>query len=160
MTASLPETIQNEKARVQAALDKVTDPGATMLITFDDGGSVSIEVDSFVVLRALPQVDADGKVKQWRYDLLVKEIGYDQSMQYAHLISKTTFRQDHAYCARFKDEHGTEYVANVIEPDIDPVRKAVFEKWRAQKAADRERFDRIDAQLLAEYTEMAEAGDA
>ena len=156
---NLQETIQAEKRRVQEALDRVCDPGATMQITFEDGGSLRFEVDGFFVLRALPQVDAQGKVKQWRYDLLFKEVGYDQGMQYAHFISNARVAEDGRYWAVLIDEHGNMYTANVIEPDIDPDVKAVFDRWLAQKAADRERFERIDRQLVEEYTRMAEAGD-
>ena len=156
---SLQETIQAEKRRAQEALDRVCDPGATMQITFEDGGSLRFEVDGFVVLRALPQVDAEGKVKQWRYDLIFKEVGYDQGMQYAHLISKVGIAQDEKSWAILKDEHGNMYTANVIEPDIDPEVKAVFDRWRAQKDVEREKFERIDRQLVEEYTRMAEAGD-
>jgi len=156
---SMQEIIRAEKARVQQALEKVTDAGATMSIFFPEGDSVRFEVDGFVVLRAMPQVDGDGKVKIWRYDLLFKEVGYNNGMQYAHLISAATFRQDHEHCARFVDEHDNEYVANVIEPETDPDRKKVFVDWRAYKAANAEMFERIDRQLLEEYRRMAEAGD-
>jgi len=156
---SLQETIQAEKRRVQEALDRVCNPGATMQITFEDGDSLCFEVDGFVVLRALPHVDAQGEVKQWRYDLLFKEVGYDQGMQYAHLISEARITRSESHCAVLSDEHGNMYTANVIEPDIDPDVKAVFDRWLAQKAADRERFERIDRQLVEEYTRMAEAGD-
>jgi len=152
---SMQEIIQAEKERVQRALEKVTEPGATMSVFFPEGDSVRFEVDGFVVLRAMPQVDADGNVKQWRYDLMFKEVGYNNGMQYAHLISAATFRQDHERCARFADEHGNEYVANAIEPEIDPDRKKVFADWRAYKAANAEMFERIDRQLLQEYTRMA-----
>jgi len=160
---SMQEILRAEKERVQRALDKVTEPGATMSVFFPEGDSVRFEVDGFVVLRAMPQVDGDGNVdgnvKVWRYDLMFKEVGYNNGMQYAHLISAATFRQDHERCARFADEHGNEYVANVIEPEIDPDRKKVFADWRAYKAANAEMFERIDRQLLQEYTRMAEAGD-
>ena len=156
---NLQETIQAEKQRVQEALDRVCGPGATMQITFPDGGSLRFEVDGFVVLRALPQVDAQGEVKQWRYDLLFKEVGYDQGMQYAHMIGKAGIAQDEKSWAIIKDEHGNMYTVNVIEPDIDPEVKAVFDRWRVQKDGEREKFERIDRQLVEEYTRMAEAGD-
>ena len=156
---SMQEIVRAEKERLQRALDMVTDPGATMSIFFADEGSLQFEVDDLVVLRALPQVDGDGNVKVWRYDLMFKEVGYDNGMQYAHLISKATFRQDHRHCARLLDEHGNEYIANVIEPDIDPDRKKVFADWRAYKAANAEMFEQIDRQLSEEYTRIAEAGD-
>ena len=156
---NLQETIQAEKQRVQEALDRVCDPGATMQITLEDGGSLRFEVDGFVVLRALPQVDAQGEVKQWRYDLLFKEVGYDQGMQYAHFISNARVAEDGRHWAVLIDEHGNMYTANVIEPDIDPEVKAVFDRWCAQKAAEREKFERMDQQLVEEYTRMAEAGD-
>ena len=156
---SMQEAIQAEKRRAQAALDQVADPGAVVGLCFPDGGSVDLEADGFVVLRALPQVDGDGRVKQWRYDLLLKEIGYEQGMQYVHLISKATMAQTHERSALLVDEHGNEYVANVIEPEIDPDRKAVFAKWRAHKATHADTFERIDAQLLDEYAAMAEAGE-
>jgi len=87
---SMKEAIQAEKARLQAVLDAVTAPGATMSIFFPEGGSHRFEVDSFTVLRAMPQVDAAGNVALWRYDLMFKEVGYDQGMQYVHLISDAT----------------------------------------------------------------------
>ena len=156
---SMQEIVRAEKERLQRALNMVTMPGATMSIFFPEEGSLQFEVDGFVVLRALPQVDGDGNVKVWRYDLMFKEVGYNNGMQYAHLISKATFRQDHQHCARFVDEHGNEYIANVIEPDIDPDRKKVFADWRAYKAANAELFERIDRQFVEEYSHIAEAGD-
>ena len=156
---SMQEIVLAEKERVQQALDVMTAPGATMSLFFAEEGSLQFEVDGFVVLRTLPQVDGDGNVKVWRYDLVFKEVGYHHGMQYAHLISKATFGQDHEHCARFLDEHGNEYVANVIEPDIDPDRKKIFADWQAYKAANAELFERIDRQFVQEYTRMAEAGD-
>jgi len=157
---SMQEIVQSEKERVQNALNVVTTPGATMILILPEGGSHEFAVDGFVVLRALPQVDAVGDVKQWRYDLLFREVGYDQGMQYSHLISKATLRQQHQHCAELLDEHGNRYVANVIEPAVSPEETKMFTKWRAYQAADRERFARIDRQLLDEYTAMAEGGDA
>ena len=156
---SMEEAVLAEKRRVQALLDKVCDPGATMQVTLPDGGSLRLEVDGFVVLRALPQVDARGGAKQWRYDLLFKEVGYDRGMQYAHLVSKARIAGSGGHWARLFDEHGNMYTANVIEPDIDPGAKDVFGRWLAQKAADKDRFERIDRQLAEEYERMAEAGD-
>mgnify|MGYP001608056513 CR=1 FL=1 len=103
---SMKEAIQAEKARLQTALDAVTAPGATMSIFFPDGGSVRFEVDSFTVLRAMPQVDAEGNVAVWRYDLMFKEVGYDQGMQFVHLISDATADQPHGQSVMLEDEHG------------------------------------------------------
>jgi len=157
MSMDMKETIQAQKARLQAALDAVTAPGATMGIFFPDGGSHRFEVDSFVVLRAMPQVDAQGDVTLWRYDLLFKEVGYDQGMQFVHLIGGATVEQPHDQAAMLEDEHGNSYVANAIEPAIDPLEKKLFADWRAHKAAHTEQFQRIDRQFLDEYTHMVEA---
>jgi len=155
---SMREIIQAEKARLQAALDMVTAPGATMSIYFPDGGSHRFEVDSFVVLRAMPQVDAAGDVTLWRYDLMFKELGYDQGMQYMHLISGATAEQPHGESVMLEDEHGNSYIANSIEPAIDPQERRLFADWRSYKAAHATLFERIDRQFLEEYTRMAEAG--
>ena len=155
---SMQEIIQAEKERVQRALDVVTEPGATMSVFFPEGGSLQFEVDGFVVLRALPQVDGDGKVKIWRYDLLFKEVGYDQGMQYVHLISGAAAEQPHGQSVMLEDEHGNSYVANAIEPAIDPAEQKLFAEWRSHKAAHAMMFERIDRQFLDEYTRMAEAG--
>ena len=155
---SMKEAIQAEKARLQAALDAVTAPGATMSIFFPDGGSHRFEVDSLVVLRAMPQVDAAGNVALWRYDLMFKEVGYDQGMQYVHLISGATAEQPHGQSVMLEDEHGNSYVANAIEPAIDPLEKKLFADWRGYRAAHAMMFERIDRQFLEEYTRMAEAG--
>ena len=155
---SMKEIIQAEKTRLQAALDMATAPGATMSIYFPDGGSHRFEVDSFVVLRAMPQVDAAGDVTLWRYDLMFKELGYDQGMQYVHLISGATVEQPHGQSVMLEDEHGNSYVANAIEPAIDPDEKKLFADWRSYKAMHAMLFERIDRQFLEEYTRMAEAG--
>ena len=155
---SMKEIVQAEKTRLQAALDMVTAPGATMSIYFPDGGSHRFEVDSFVVLRAMPQVDAAGDVTLWRYDLMFKEVGYDQGMQYVHLISGATVEQPHGQSVMLEDEHGNSYVANAIEPAIDPVERKLFADWRSYKAMHAMLFERIDRQFLDEYTRMAEAG--
>ena len=155
---SMKEIIQAEKARLQAALDAVTAPGATMSIFFPEGGSHRFEVDSFTVLRAMPQVDAAGNVALWRYDLMFKEVGYDQGMQYVHLISDATVEQPHGQSIMLEDEHGNSYVANAIEPAIDPVEKKLFADWRAYRQAHAMMFERIDRQFIEEYTRMAEGG--
>jgi len=157
---SMRESIQAEKARLQAALDAVTAPGATMSIYFPDGGSHRFEVDSFAVLRAMPQVDAQGNVTLWRYDLMFKEVGYDQGMQFVHLISSATVEQPHGQSVMFEDEHGNSYVANAIEPAIDPQERQLFTDWRSYKKAHAMMFERIDRQFLDEYTRIAEAGVA
>jgi hypothetical protein len=154
----MKDIVRAEKARLQAALDAVTAPGATMGIYLPDGGSHRFEVDSFTVLRAMPQVDAKGDVALWRYDLMFKEVGYDQGMQYVHLISGATAEQPHGQSVMLEDEHGNSYVANAIEPAIDPVEKKLFADWRGYKAAHAMLFERIDRQFLDEYTRMAEAG--
>jgi len=155
---SMKEAIQAEKARLQAALDAVTAPGATMSIFFPEGGSHRFEVDSFTVLRAMPQVDAAGNVALWRYDLMFKEVGYDQGMQYVHLISDATAEQPHGQSIMLEDEHGNSYVANAIEPDIDPLERKLFADWRAYRKVHAMMFERIDGQFLDEYTRMAEGG--
>ena len=155
---SMKDIVQAEKARLQAALDAVTAPGATMSIFLPDGGSHRFEVDSFTVLRAMPEVDAQGNVTLWRYDLMFKEVGYDQGMQYVHLISGATAEQPHGQSVMLEDEHGNSYVANAIEPAIDPVEKKLFADWRNYKAVHAMLFERIDRQFLDEYTRMAEAG--
>lgn len=144
---------------MQEALDRVTAPGATMSVTFPEGGSIRFDVDGFVVLRAVPQVDTSGKVREWRYGLMFREVGYDNGMQYVHLVSGAAASQPHAESVVLVDEHGNDYVANAIEPDIDPERKELFADWHAYKAAHAERFERIDRQFVDEYTRMVEAGD-
>ena len=153
---SMRENIQAEKARLQAALDAVTAPGAIMSIYLEGGGAHRFEVDSFVVLRAMPQVDAQGNVTLWRYDLMFKEVGYDQGMQFVHLISGATVEQPHGQSVMLEDEHGNAYVANAIEPAIDPIEKKLFADWRSYKAAHATMFERIDRQFLEEYTRIAE----
>ena len=156
---TIEETIQAEKQRLEAALDVVTAPGATMAIQFPEGGSLTFDVDGFVVLRAVPQVDAAGKVREWRYDLMFREVGYHAGMQYVHLVSAATVTQPHGESVVLVDEHGNRYVANAVEPDIDPERRKLFADWRVYKGANAEMFDRIDRQLTDEYTAMVEAGD-
>ena len=129
-----------------------------MSIYLPDGGSHRFEVDSFVVLRAMPAVDAQGDVALWRYDLMFKEIGYDQGMQYVHLISGATAEQPHGQSIMLEDEHGNAYVANAIEPAIDHVEKKLFADWRGYRKAHAMLFEPIDRQFLDEYTRMAEAG--
>jgi hypothetical protein len=159
MSDDMKQIVQAEKARLQAVLDVVTAPGATMSIYLPDGGSHRFEVDSFVVLRAVPQVDAEGNVAAWRYDLMFKEVGYDQGMQYVHLISGAVLvEQAHDQSVLLEDEHGNRYVANAIEPAIDPIERTLFAEWRAHKAEQAERFERIDRQFLDEYIQMVEAG--
>ena len=155
----IEQEISAEKARLQAALDRVTAPGATMLVTLPEGGSVRFDVDGFVVLRAVPRVDAAGKVREWRYDLLFREVGYDSGMQFVHLVSGAVASQPHAESVVLVDEHGNDYTANAVEPDIDPERKELFAAWHAYKAAHAEMFERIDRQFVDEYTRMVEAGD-
>ena len=128
-----------------------------MSIYLPDGGSHRFEIDSFTVLRAMPQVDANGDVALWRYDLMFKEVGYDQGMQYVHLISGATAEQPHAQSVVLEDEHGNSYVANAVEPTIDTVEKKLFADWRGYKRAHAMMFDRIDRQFLDEYTQMVKA---
>ncbi len=153
---SMKDIVQAEKARLQAALDAVTAPGATMRIFFPEGGSHRFEVDSFTVLRAMPEVNAQGSVALWRYDLMFKEVGYDRGMQYVHLISDATAEQPHGQSVVFEDEHGNSYIANAIEPAIDPRERKLFADWRSYKAVHAMLFERIDRQFLDEYTRMAE----
>ena len=166
---SLQDTIKAEKQRLQDVLDAVCDPGARMVIQFDPAymstPSLSFDVDGFSVLRAMPQVDARGVVKLWLFDLLFREVGYDQGMQFVHMITKAHVTKVHKsqdgkpYAARLVDKYGNEYTVNVIEPEIDPDAKSVFEQWRAQKAADQEGYEATERQLIEEYTRMAEADD-
>ncbi|GAB6094021.1 hypothetical protein JCM14469_02730 [Desulfatiferula olefinivorans] len=153
----MKEFIEKEKARLQALFEPFNTGGSWM--TLAEKGRTPVRVglvDGFTVTRVAPHFDAGGEVTRVDFWLLLRMLGYDEGFQHAHTIKVVSWSQDDAYLLDLLDDRDRGFHIELIFPDQEPNETADWKRWRDYKAGNRDRFERIDAELLAEHTRIAE----
>ncbi len=64
--------------------------------------------------------------------------------------------QDETYIIDLTDDRGRRFHVELVFPDQEPDLAADWKRWRRYKAENRDRFERIDTDLLAEHVQIAE----
>ena len=113
-------------------------------------------VDGFTVTRVAPHFDAVGEVTRVDFWLLLRMLGYDEGFQHIHTVKVVSWSQNDTYLLDLLDDRDRRFHIELIFPDQEPDQAADWKRWSGYKAGSRDRFERIDAELLTEHTRIAE----
>lgn len=156
----MQEFIQQEKVRLQEEFRLFNERGSYVTVYNEDDGQRLFRdiADSFLVTRVAPRFDAQGKVTHTDFWLLWKVLGYDQGFQHAHTIKVVRWWRDGGDWAEMDvvDDVGRRHHIELIEPTCEATYAADWHRWQAYRRDNEERFERVDAQILAEHVRIAE----
>ncbi len=151
------ELIDQEKMLLQALFDPFNRDGSWMTLAEGRQEPVPLGViDSYTVLRVAPHFDARGNVTKVDFWLFFKALGYDEGFHHAHTVKVVRWSQRDTYLLNLVDDRGRRFHIELIFPEQEPELAADWNQWRGYRTENRERFERIDASLLAEHIEIAE----
>ena len=151
------EFIEKEKARLQALFEPFNEGGSWMTLAEKARKPIHLgQVDGFTVTRVAPHFDAKGEATHVDSWLLVKMLGYDEGFQHAHTLKIVTWSQEDTYLLDLTDDRGRRFHIELVFPDLEPDLAADWKRWRAYRAENRDRFERIDSELVADHTRIAE----
>ena len=151
------EFIDKETGRLQAIFEPFNKGGSWMSLTEPGLEAVCLGiVDSYTVTRVAPHFDAKGEIKRIDFWLLLKAVGYDEGFQHAHTIKVVKWSQEDTYLLDIVDDRKRKYHLELIFPDQEPDPASDWKQWRRYKAENRDRFERIDAEILTEHVQIAE----
>ena len=137
----------NTKESLQALFDEFNKTGSTMTLAEDGYETIRMGLqDSYIVTR----------VQGSDFWLFFKEGGYNNGFQYSHTIRVVSWSQEDTYLLDLVDDQDRRFHIELIFPELEPDLGEAWQHWQAYKAANRERFQRIDAQLLEEHLWIAE----
>lgn len=88
--------------------------------------------------------------------LLFKVVGYDEDFQHAHTIKVIRWSQEDTYLIDLTDDRGRRFHVELVFPDQEPDLAADWKRWRRYKSENRDRFERVDVDLLAKHVRIAE----
>ena len=154
---SMREYIASEKARLQKLFDGFNANGSWMVMR--EGKDEPLEfglIDSYTITRVAPHFDAAGNATKTDFWVLFKSAGYNNGWQYAHTIKVVDWSQDDTYLIDLTDDLDRRYHVELLFPTLDPALVADWKDWQAYKRQNEDRFERIDADLLAEHIKIAE----
>ncbi len=103
-----------------------------------------------------PHFDAKGNVKRVDFWLFLKALGYHEGFQHAHTLKVLRWSQEDTYLLDLVDDRERRFHIELIFPELERDLGADWQRWREYKAENREMFQRIDQQLLAEHIKIAE----
>ena len=151
------QLIDQEKTRLQTLFEPFNRGGSWMTLAERRQRPTPLGVmDSYMVTRVAPHFDAKGDVTRVDFWLFFKALGYDEGFHHAHTIKVVRWSQRDTYLMDLVDDRSRRFHIELIFPEQEPELAADWNQWREYKAANRERFERIDAELLAEHIEIAE----
>jgi len=160
MEETMQEFIQQEKARLQEEFRLFNERGSYVTVYNEDDGQRLFRdiADSFLVTRVAPRFDAQGNVTHTNFWLLWKVLGYDQGFQHAHTIKVVRWWRDGGDWAEMDvlDDVGRRHHIELIEPICEAGYAADWNRWQAYRRKNQERFEKMDAQILAEHVRIAE----
>lgn len=102
--------------------------------------------DSYIVTR----------VEGSDFWLFHKEAGYNNGFQYSHTMRVISWSQEDTYLLDLVDDMGRRFHIELIFPELEPDLADTWNYWQAYRAANRQLFEQIDAQLLEEHLRIAE----
>ena len=153
----MKEFIDKETERLQTFFEPFNKNGSWMSLFEPGREAVRLGiVDSYSVTRVAPHFDAKGEIKRIDFWLLFKAVGYDEGFQHAHTVKVIRWSQDGTYLLDLVDDRTRKYRIELIFPDQEPALDSDWKQWRRYKMENRDRFERIDAEILAEHVRIAE----
>jgi len=143
------------KQQMQKKIDRITEPGAVVVVDIGIPESVRIFVDRFDILFARPIIGADGSVSGHYYWAVCFEVGFDQGgPQNVRLFKMENVQEERDDLIRFTDHR--EYSCYIESLDvIDTKGRSDFKQWRQYKNYKMDAFERLYANFTAEAMEMA-----
>jgi hypothetical protein len=155
---SISDFIAMEKARLQGLFDEFNRDGSIMVIREANDAPLQFGlVDGYTVTRVAPHFDAAGDTTKTDFWLLFKSVGYNNGFQYSHTIKVVDWSQDDTYLIDMTDDRGRRYHVELIMDATEHDYVVSWGKWQSYRRENRDMFDTIDAQILAEHVEMAQA---
>ena len=143
----MSDLIDQNRQRLQALFDPFNKGGSWMTLAEGEEAPLPLGIiDGYTVTRV---TGADFWVH-------FKAVGYHEGFQHAHTVKMVDWSQDDTYLLDLVNDRGRRFHIELIFPDLEPDLAAGWNRWRAYKAANRQRFERIDAELLADHIEMAD----
>lgn len=153
----MTELFEKEKARLQGLFDWMNREGSRMTVANPGGEPLELGlVDSFLVTRIAPEVSAAGEIRHVPFWLFWKSVGYHQGNQFAHTLKVLEWRQGDPYELDLLDHRGWWHHVEGLVPPHEPVYLADWRRWQREKAANRELFAEIDAELIEKHVRIAE----
>jgi hypothetical protein len=154
----MQEFIAQETARLQAIFARMNAEGTRITVFNEDGSRLLGDLlDSLRVTRIAPFFDSQGTVTRTDFWLLWKSVGYDDGFQYAHTIKVVKFRVvDPGIEIELTDDQGRRHLLELFEPHQEAPWARDWMHWRQYREENRERFEEIDLELLAEHIRLAE----
>ena len=151
------ELVNQEKTQLQALFDPFNERGSWM--TLAEGREQPLRLgimEGYLVTRVAPHFDTQGNVTQVDFWLFHKALGYHEGFQHAHTIKVVRWSQEDTYLLDLVDDRGRRFHIELIFPELERDLGADWKRWNEYKAENREMFERIDAELLAEHIKIAE----
>jgi hypothetical protein len=153
----MKEFIDKEKGRLQALFEPFDKGGSWMSLVEPGREPVLLGlIDGYTVIRVAPHFDAKGEIKRIDFWLLFKAVGYDEGFQHAHTVKIVGWSQKDTYLLDLVDDRKRKYHIELIFPDQEPALASEWKQWRRYKMESRDRFERIDAEILTEHVRIAE----
>jgi len=151
------EFIDKETGRLQALFESFNKGGSWMSLMEPGREPVRLGlIDGYTVIRVAPHFDAKGEMKRIDFWLLFKAVGYDEGFQHAHTVKVIRWSQEDTYLLDIVDDRNRKYHIELIFPDQEPDLASDWKRWRRYKVENRDRFERIDAEILTEHVQIAE----
>ena len=151
----MQQELEAVKKQMQEKIDRITEPGAVVVVDIGIPESVRIFVDRFDILFARPIIGADGFVSGHYYWAVCFEVGFDQGgPQNVRLFKMENVREERDDLIRFTDHR--EYSCYIESLDvIDTKGRSDYKQWRQYKNYKMDAFERLYANFTGEAMEMA-----
>jgi len=151
----MQQVLEAVKQQMQEKIDRITEPGAVVVVDVGIPESVRIFVDRFDILFPRPIIGADGSVSGHYYWAVCFEVGFDQGgPQNVRLFKMDNVREERDDLIRFTDHR--EYSCYIESLDvIDTKGRSDFKQWRQYKNYRMDAFERLYANFTSEAMEMA-----
>ncbi len=151
----MQQELEAVKKQMQEKIDRITEPGAVVVVDIGIPESVRIFVDRFDILFARPIIGADGALAGHYYWAVCFEMGFDQGgPQNVRLFKIENVREERPDLFLFRDHREYECFIETID-EIDDAQKADFNRWREYKKQNQNAFERLYGNFTAEAMEMA-----
>ncbi len=151
------ELVNQEKTQLQALFDPFNERGSWMSLAEGREQPMRLGImEGCTVTRVAPQFDTRGNVTHVEFWLFHKALGYHEGFQHAHTIKVVRWSQEDTCLLDLVDDRDRRFHIELIFPELEPDLEADWKQWQAYKTENREMFERIDAQLLAEHIEIAD----
>ncbi len=151
------ELVNQEKTQLQGLFDPFNERGSWMSLAEGREQPLRLGImEGYLVTRVAPHFDAGGNVTRVDFWLFHKALGYHEGFQHAHTLKVLRWSQEDTYLLDLVDDRQRRFHIELIFPELERDLGADWKRWRKFKAENREMFERIDQQLLAEHIKIAE----